>query len=221
MFTMHETSPPHQATLHVWTPTYLHSLRQALGRLSRHPRRPAEPGVVSASLRSLTCSTCPVFSSSHSSFDWVECQRLPAQNPEQQSRSSCPGGMQLPEPGRGVCQPARAIRKVTLEWPGASDHPTPQWCSGVPWPESAHGTSFQPSLLALRILDIWGILGLPQTRRMSGAWKRQQLKELKSDSGLLPFPLAFASASLKPRNLEHAWNNAFQLKKYEGTSAWK
>ena len=57
--------------------------------------------------------------------------------------------------------------------------------------------SSQPLFLLLRILDIWEIPGLSQTGRKSGA-KRDSSLENPRESGLLPCPLAFASASKAP-----------------------
>lgn len=60
---------------HVCTPTtHSPSHGHSAGWASR-------AGVLSSSLLSLTCSTCPIFSSLHYGFDWVECQNLPGTEP--------------------------------------------------------------------------------------------------------------------------------------------
>lgn len=139
-------------------------------------------GVVSTSLLSLTCSTCPLAPASAG----LNARVCLAQRPEPQSRSSCPVRVRLPEPGRGACHqessPQGDPPHSAREHHGVSQHAA---------------SSSQPPCLLLRILDICGIPGLSQTGRMSGA-KRDSSLGNPRESGQLPCPLASASASKSP-----------------------
>lgn len=113
-------------------------LRQA-GPVSTRTRR---AGVLSASLLSLTCSTCPVFSSLQSAFDWVQCQSLPGTEPRAASEKQISCGNEPPRAQMGACQLWKDHQeKRPCRWPL-----TPHQCSGEPWDESAYGFLFSSLL---------------------------------------------------------------------------
>ena len=95
-------------------------------------------GVVSTSLLSLTCSTCPLAPASAG----LNARVCLARSPEPQSRSSCPVRVRLPEPGRGACHqessprgdPALTVLRSATAWVSTRHAlPSPFFSSSESW----------------------------------------------------------------------------------------
>lgn len=146
-------------------------------------------GVLSSSFLSLTCSTCPIFSSLHCGFDWVECQSLPGTEPRTATEKPISCGPEPPWAQLGACQ----------FWKDHQGNRPHRWPPPVTSAIESHGMSqhmacsVHVSFLLLKILDILGIPGLSETEtgRTSETLKRYQLTEPRIGVWALPFPISF------------------------------
>lgn len=88
-------------------------------------------GVLFSFLLSLTCSTCPIFSSLHYGFDWVECQNLPGTEPRAATEKPISCGHEPPRTRLGACR----------LWKGYQGNGLHRWPPPVTTAVESHGMS--------------------------------------------------------------------------------